>query len=896
MKTLNNKIAAVTIVLFFMLSLAASAASVPNAHAEATVDIPTLSYINVAPNPCGIGQQVTVDFWLAVPLFDSERAVGMTVVETNPSGTSTTLGPFTSDITGGTTTYFTPTATGNYTFEMFYGGQNLTLPGYIGDYEEPSHSVKTTLTVATTPAIGIPFTPLPSSWWQTPVNAENVQNWYAITGPWLGLADNFGASTGQYNATSNYNPYTTGPTTAHILWTQPWCIGGVAGGAAGGTETSDFWTTSQYEPKWAPVCMDGILFSTHYTTDTSYFDAIYAWNLYTGKLLYTINTTNPLIAGMQISWESPNQYGVVGPYVITEGGVPQAPNADYNLYDAMTGQYVCSIVNGPPSFLLPGGFGGGVQTNDNNGNFICYFVNSTAGTEVVHPSPGVSEVVTTTGPSLCEWNMTEALGEENVPTVLAEWAIGPTGTYNWDDGLVYAVQSVPTTLNGKIIEAPSMFGFSGLGFGGLTLSQVGSNVIVMTCGAGQGSVGETTGWLVEAGFNQNTGALLWGPYNRTGTPTYQPYTRLQQNGPQDSGDGVFIDMNEATDAYTGYSLATGTELYSKTLTVNGATPNPYDEYGILNLVDPQTGVQFFWGLGGDIWAINMANGDIIWSTTTAALVGSSGIETPYGIWPLWVQGTGQVACPGILYLDEGHQYSPPLFHGAQYLAINMTNGKLIWSTLMFADTGAEVSYGILTMYNAYDGQIYAFGKGPSETTVTAPNIGVTTATPITITGTVTDVSAGASQEAVKANYPTGLPCVSDASMSQFMESVYEQQVLPVTITGVPVTLTVTDVNHNTYVIGTTTTDSSGTFAYTWTPIIPGNYTIVATFGGSGAYFGSCAETHIYASSPPPTPPPTATPVTGLASTASLELGIAAVIIVIIVCVAVLAVLMLRKRP
>jgi hypothetical protein len=355
-------------------------------------------------------------------------------------------------------------------------------------------------------------------------------------------------------------------------------------------------------------------------------------------------------------------------------------------------------------------------------------------------------------------------------------------------------------------------------------------------------------------------------------------------------------MNEATDAYTGYSLATGTELYSKTLTVNGAATNPYDEYGILNLVDPSTAVEFFWGLGGDIWAINMTNGDIIWSTTTATLVGPSGTETPYGIWPLWVQGTAQVACPGILYLDEGHQYSPPLFHGAQYLAINMTNGKLVWHVLAFADTGAEVSYGILTLYNAYDGQIYAFGRGPSATTVTAPDIGVTTATPITITGTVMDVSAGASQEAVKANYPNGLPCVSDASMSQFMDSVYEQQVLPLNITGVPVTLTETDVNHNTFVIGTTTTDSSGTFAYNWTPPISGNYTIVATFGGSGAYYGSCAETHIYASSPPPTPAPTAAPPTGLASTSTVMLGVAVLaIIIIVIGVAIFAVL-LRKRP
>ena len=53
-----------------------------------------------------------------------------------------------------------------------------------------------------------------------------------------------------------------------------------------------------------------------------------------------------------------------------------------------------------------------------------------------------------------------------------------------------------------------------------------------------------------------------------------------------------------------------------------------------------------------------------------------------------------------------------------------------------------ISDGIMTTLNAYDNQIYAYGMGPSKTTVTAPDIGVTTATPVTITGTVTDISAG----------------------------------------------------------------------------------------------------------------------------------------------------------
>ena len=107
-----------------------------------------------------------------------------------------------------------------------------------------------------------------------------------------------------------------------------------------------------------------------------------------------------------------------------------------------------------------------------------------------------------------------------------------------------------------------------------------------------------------------------------------------------------------------------------------------------------------------------------------------------------------------------------MFLGAQQLALNVTTGQLVWTIDAFdVDSNSELSYGIMTTLNAYDDQIYAYGQGPSATTVSAPSVGVTTATPVTITGTVMDISAGSQQEAVAANFPNGLPCVSDASMS-----------------------------------------------------------------------------------------------------------------------------------
>jgi hypothetical protein len=212
-------------------------------------------------------------------------------------------------------------------------------------------------------------------------------------------------------------------------------------------------------------------------------------------------------------------------------------------------------------------------------------------------------------------------------------------------------------------------------------------------------------------------------------------------------------------------------------------------------------------------------------------------------------------------------------------------------------TSTAAAYGKVVSLNAYDNQLYCYGQGPSATTVSAPNIGVTTVTPITITGTVLDTSTGTQQQLVKSLYPNGLPAVSDASQSAFMEYVYQQQVQPTNTTGVPVTISVLDSNNNYRTISTTTTNALGTYGFTWTPDITGNFTIVATFAGSNSYYGSSASTYIYASAPPTTAPATTTQ-SNIATTGDLMTYVVAAAIAIIIVIAIVGVLivtMLRKR-
>jgi len=254
---------------------------------------------------------------------------------------------------------------------------------------------------------------------------------------------------------------------------------------------------------------------------------------------------------------------------------------------------------------------------------------------------------------------------------------------------------------------------------------------------------------------------------------------------------------------------------------------------------------------------------------------------------------------GELFMKVTNSHGDQLFRGANLYALNTTTGQPVWSINGFYDQGHAggdaIADGYFVTFNGYDNQIYVFGQGPSKTTVNAPNIDVTTATPVSITGSVTDISAGSQQDAVAANYPNGLPAVSDASQSNFMESVYMQQPMPTNITGVPVTLSVIDSNGNYRQIGTTTTNAMGNYGFSWTPDIPGDYTVIATFAGSGSYYSSSASAYFHASTVP-TATPVVTAASNLATTTDLMTYIVAAAVAIIIAIAIVGILLLRKKP
>jgi hypothetical protein len=200
--------------------------------------------------------------------------------------------------------------------------------------------------------------------------------------------------------------------------------------------------------------------------------------------------------------------------------------------------------------------------------------------------------------------------------------------------------------------------------------------------------------------------------------------------------------------------------------------------------------------------------------------------------------------------------------------------------------------------NYYDNQLYCIGPGTSATTVSAPQSAASVGSVLTIIGTVTDQTAtGRRNDNFNFDFTLkGTPAISDASMGRWMEYMFENQALPSNATGVPVTLDAVDPNGNFIHIGDVTSDITGAYGCEFTPQVPGQYQIIATFAGSNSYGPSFAQTYLAVGDAAATPAPTAAPQTNLATTTDIMTYMALGVIAIIIAIAIVGVLLLRKRP
>jgi len=888
--------------------------------------IPTYAYLTAYPAEVSIGQTIFLAMWIdkvtptAAGIAGGDLWGNFTITVTLPDKSTTKLGPFIADNAGGAAATYVPTTDGNYSFVFNFPGMTITgnantgkptnpTGPYIGDVYGGSTSLPSTVSVGATPAYTIPENPLPTGYWQNPVEAFN-HNWYAIEGDWLGLSAGIFGSTGKYGYQGNYNPYTQPVLSAHVIWTKPEAFGGQIGAQSNtgstpivgyGNETSIYYTGAEYQPHFQPIVIDGVLYYNNYPSSTS--ESVSGWvaiSLRTGQVLWTKNTTDVLYFGQIYNYKSINMYGAF-PY-LWAGRYGSTTKID--IFDALTGHYIGTI-NSVPS-VARGAYGGlGNLLEGTDGSLLAYYVNTTAVTTTITAStittvksysgnatnipgavaPGVT--VTTSVPnsahlaasttqyrnaSLTLWNSTLAL----YPTITSQWY---SGGQNFNDsygrGLEWSVQ-LPQSYQGNVFQYPGV-GLSSLSIRGIDQQD---QIIVLSVSPGNLS---SSNWEVQAGYTMGgtpdgvsgKAHQLWMANN-----TITPFTT---RGYAVSGGGAYVEYQKETMQVFAYNIHTGAPIWNAYY-----NDNPLAYYDQQSFVYGN-GQLYTWTFGGWVYDYNMSTGNLIWKWSD----GSAGENTPYGVNPLWIIDNAEgTLAGGVFYVETGHNYGPPLFSGAQIYAINATSGTLMWKFLNFASTSElAVTDGYMLSFNNYDLQVYAYGRGLTQTTVNTSPV-ANNNNQLLITGTVTDQSPGQTCLGIP---EAGTPAIGDAYMSDWMAYLFEQSPQPMNATGVPVTLTYVDPNNNTGTIGTAISDITGQYSYSFTPPVPGVYKIIATFGGSHSYFSSTSQTITkFEMAPSATAAPTATP-TSVADTYFVP-SIIAIIVIIIIGFAVLAVLALRKHP
>jgi hypothetical protein len=362
----------------------------------------------------------------------------------------------------------------------------------------------------------------------------------------------------------------------------------------------------------------------------------------------------------------------------------------------------------------------------------------------------------------------------------------------------------------------------------------------------------------------------------------------------DSQAGYFCESYRQTQQFVIFSLRTGAKLWT------GEPQAALDYYGstgpgtISNVV--AYGRIYCSAYSGILYCYDMATGKVLWTYGNGGAGNSthSGFEVP-GPYPTFIQAIGS----GVVYMvTTEHTFETPIYKGALARAVNATDGSEIWTisaaTGEFNGESYAIADGYSVFMNSYDQQIYSVGRGPSQTTVQAGPKTTSLGNTVVIEGTVTDISAGTNQNEPAARFPNGVPVSSDASMTEWMGYVYQQQPCPTDFTGVGVTISVVDANGNYRVIGTATTDAKGYYSYVWQPDISGQYNVFATFEGTKGYWPSSQETSFNIQDAAATPAPAATQAPSMADLYFLPAIIG--VIVAIFVVGAVTILMLSKKP
>ncbi len=848
-KKLKNK-SSIVIALVMLLASSAFAVGLSAANAQTIENYPTFLYIGSGPDPVGIGQQVSILVWTAeVPpatpydhllgSYGNRQAwTGLSLTITKPDGTTQNIDLGVSDPVGGTYYIYTPDAVGTYSVQAHFPAQWKNTTTFTRLYSAADSPVET-FTVTQEQLQTVPPVELPNEYWTRPINGYN-REWAQIGGNWL--ADGKG------------NPYTTAPETAHIVWTKPLQLGGIVGEPFG---QISYYEGTSYEQRWSyPVIVSGILIYSqplgHKDVHSRDVNAIsgqtlIAVDLRTGEELWRRDGIGIEQATIY-EYSSPNQHGAHAYLWHTSGTTTYA-------IDPFTGADAFKITDVPS----------GTEAVGPNGERLRYVIGGPTESRTWLALWNTTAPLTMT--YLTAAQIAQVANDSSLLTNTNAWQWRPISragqTHNGSTGYSWNI-TLPPGLAGTVRFAFDDIVFGGSGFEANGLSAPHGKFSVWAISTKPGEIGK----------------LLWHiqPQPPSANVTLQFEGIMVNDDALDAG--VILMRAKETRQWLGFDLATGNHLWTS------ESENSWMMYsrGVAIVGDKFYSA----GYGGEVYAYDLKTGNRLWT----AQIDPEGLESVYDRAPL----STPIVVDGKLYVyTQEHSMTHPFYRTWKMYCFDIENGERIWDITggwkspIFAD-------GYLANVNLFDMQVYTFGKGPTATTVTAPNTAVPKGTSVLIEGKVIDISAGTKQDGIASRFPDGLPAVADESMTDWMEYVYMQLPKPDNVKGVPVKLTATDADGNIIPIGTVTSDEHGFYSIMWTPPAEGKYTITAEFEGSKSYWPSEAVTAVGVTAasgqPTMTASPTAAPdPTGTAGS-SLYIAIAAAVIIIAV---IAAAIVLRRR-
>jgi len=864
MNKLKNKTSSIVFTLLLLTSMltALSMIETTSAHDPAW-EIPTYAKIGFSSNPIGVGQTTLIYMFLGNPPFDGAALVNdyrfhnYRLTITDPEGAVETMNfDYIADSTNAQTYSFTPEQVGTYNINFTFAGQAINQyshnpnSAYVNDTYLPSSTVAS-LTVQEEPiADPIYSYALPTEYWARPIEGQNSY-WYTISSNWLGAGvPGYGGMPGPNMRA--FSGDSIGPLTGHVMWTMPIQSGGVVGGDLFDIKGNTYFEGSAYIQRFTnPIIVNGRLyFRAPLSFDGGTSGPTYCVDIRTGEVIWSRTDLPTLNFAYIYDLETPQQHGVYQAILCTS-------NFGQG-FDADTGEHLFDTTGVPSGTTVLGP----------QGEHLRYVISNAGGTG----NPDWR---------LAQWNSSKlwsglgfGSGTGTRPSISGTVDASTSNRYDWNISLPWLTNSI------SVVQAF---------YGDLLLCREGS----LPSTRADPSIQNPYTYLA-INLDESRGAIGSVLWRNTVTPPED--IQIISYGGADPTARVFVESYRQTSNWVGYSLETGKKLWGPT-----ESQEDFDYYGsqgpgtLANVI--AYGKLYSSAYAGILYCYDLQTGQKLWTYGNGGEGNSTfgGLGVYYNRFPTFINAIGD----GVVYLvTSEHTVETPIFKGALTRAVNATDGTEIWTLEgyvgEFAASSFAIADGYALYFNGYDNQIYSVGRGPSAMTVEAPLANIELGSGLVIRGSVTDISAGTSQDEQAKRFPNGIPVASDASMKDWMGYVYQQKPLPTTFAGVEVTISVIDANQNYRTIGTTTTDASGTYGLQWTPDIDGKYTVIASFAGTNGYWPSKAQTYFAVDPTQVTPAPEQAQQTSLADQYILP-GIVAVIIAIAVGFAV-TILVLRKRP